>query len=117
MLSKWPLPQPREWINFVNEPASEKELDALRRSCVRGTSYGDDDWMKETARTDVAMPGFQQVADAVFVVRPRDKSCRGLRSNSGQLPLSINRFLDVERCQPKLLISLPRSLWGVYSRP
>jgi putative transposase len=50
MLSKWPLARPQKWVNFVNEPASEKEPDALRRSCIRGTPYGDDDWMKETAK-------------------------------------------------------------------
>ena len=50
MLSKWPLARPRKWVNFVNEPASEKELEALRRSCVRGTPYGDDDWIKQNAK-------------------------------------------------------------------
>lgn len=24
MLSKWPLPRPRKWLVYVNEPASEK---------------------------------------------------------------------------------------------
>ena len=50
MLSKWPLPRPRKWIDFVNQSVSEKELQALRGSCVRGTPYGDDDWVKKTAK-------------------------------------------------------------------
>ena len=29
MLSKWPLPRPRKWVAYVNEPASEQELEAL----------------------------------------------------------------------------------------
>lgn len=49
MLLKWPIALPRKRADFVSEPASEQELEALRRSCVRGTPYGDDDWMKETA--------------------------------------------------------------------
>jgi putative transposase len=36
MLSKWPVPVPRRWRQFVNEPASEAELKAIRNSCVRG---------------------------------------------------------------------------------
>ena len=50
MLSKWPLPRPRKWVAYVNEPASERELEALRRSCVRGSPYGSDEWVHETAK-------------------------------------------------------------------
>ena len=50
MLSAWPLPRPRKWLDYVNEPASEKELEEIRRSCVRGTPYGSDDWVKRTAK-------------------------------------------------------------------
>ena len=50
MLSPWPLPRPRKWLAYVNEPASEKELEALRQSCVRGTPYGSSDWVQKTAK-------------------------------------------------------------------
>ncbi len=50
MLSKWPIPHPRKWIQYVNEPASEAELKSLRKSCVRGTPYGSPDWVIETAK-------------------------------------------------------------------
>ena len=50
MLSNWPLPRPRRWLAYVNEPASEMELEALRRSCVRGSPYGSDQWVKQTAK-------------------------------------------------------------------
>lgn len=43
MLLKWPIELPGKWADFVIEPASEQEREALRRSCVRGTPYGDDD--------------------------------------------------------------------------
>ena len=50
MLSKWPLPRPRKWVAYVNEPASEEELKALRRSCVRGAPYGSQEWVQKTAK-------------------------------------------------------------------
>ena len=48
-LSKWPLPRPRKWLAYVNEPAGEEELKALRHSCVRGTPYGSEEWVQKTA--------------------------------------------------------------------
>jgi putative transposase len=50
MISDWPLPRPRKWLRYVNEPETEAELSALRRSCLRGTPYGSPDWIKKTAR-------------------------------------------------------------------
>lgn len=49
MLSPWPIARPRHWLQYVNEPATEAELKSLRRSCVRGTPYGNDQWVKNTA--------------------------------------------------------------------
>ena len=65
MLSKWPSPHPRKWLQYVNEPASEAELKALRRSCVRGTPYGSPDWVIETANqlgmeSTLRLPGSQR---------------------------------------------------------
>ena len=48
-LSDWPLPLPGDWKEFVNEPQSEAELDAIRRSVVRGQPYGGEAWAKKTA--------------------------------------------------------------------
>lgn len=50
MLAKWPASKPRNWVTYVNEPASETELEALRRSCVRGAPYGSSDWVAKTAK-------------------------------------------------------------------
>lgn len=50
MLSDWPLPRPRKWLQYVNEAETEAELSALRRSCLRGTPYGSSDWVKHTAK-------------------------------------------------------------------
>ena len=50
LLSPWPLPRPRQWLQYVNEPETEAEISALRRSTVRGTPYGSPDWVARTAR-------------------------------------------------------------------
>ena len=50
MLSDWPLPRPRKWVQYVNQPASDAELEAIRRSCRRGAPYGSEAWVKKTAK-------------------------------------------------------------------
>ncbi len=39
-LSAWPVRRSRNWAQNVNQPSNEKELQAIRRSCNRGTFYG-----------------------------------------------------------------------------
>ena len=41
LLSSWPLPRPVDWLEIVNQPQSEAELDALRRCVHRGSPYFD----------------------------------------------------------------------------
>jgi putative transposase len=50
MLSDWPLPRPRSWLQYVNQPQSEAELEAIRRSLQRGQPYGSDTWSRATAK-------------------------------------------------------------------
>jgi putative transposase len=50
-LAPWPLERPRDWIDWVNEPQSQVELDALRCSVQRGRPYGADTWVQATAET------------------------------------------------------------------
>lgn len=49
-LSTWPLSRPREWLKYVNEPQTEAELDALRRSVTRGQPFGSPQWTAATAK-------------------------------------------------------------------
>ena len=49
LLSDWPLPRPRNWVELVNRPQSEEELKALRRSVNRGTPFGSAPWQKNVA--------------------------------------------------------------------
>ena len=50
MLSDWPVPRPRKWVQSVNEAATDAELEVIRRSCRRGSPYVSADWVKKTAK-------------------------------------------------------------------
>jgi putative transposase len=49
-LADWPVARPADWVDFVNEPHGEAELEALRRSVARGCPFGDDEWQAETVK-------------------------------------------------------------------
>ncbi len=49
-LSAGPLPRPDDWLEWLNQPQTEAELTALRRSVNRGRPYGGDDWVERTAK-------------------------------------------------------------------
>jgi hypothetical protein len=42
--------RPTDWIEFVNEPERESELEDLRSSAQRGRPYGSEDWMIRIAK-------------------------------------------------------------------
>ena len=48
-LSPWPVSRPRDWPAIVNQPQSEAELEAIRRSIARGAPLGEPDWVRQTA--------------------------------------------------------------------
>ena len=48
-LADWPVTCPDDWLTVVNEPQSEGELEALRRSLLRSCPYGDRAWQRRTA--------------------------------------------------------------------
>jgi len=50
ILNAWPLPMPRSWKTLIDEPQTEGELEAIRRSVSRSRPYGKDDWVKATAK-------------------------------------------------------------------
>lgn len=50
LISPWPLPRPRRWLDWVNEPQTEAELAAVRRSISRGCPYGDETWTDNAVR-------------------------------------------------------------------
>ena len=50
ILSAWPLPRPSDWLEIVNRPQSQAELDVLRQCVRRGRPFGTADWVAETAQ-------------------------------------------------------------------
>jgi putative transposase len=46
----WPMPRPGNWLDQVNEPASQAEMEALRESARRGAPYGHSDWTASIAQ-------------------------------------------------------------------
>jgi putative transposase len=48
-LDRGPVPRGPEWLDWVNEPLTEAELEAVRTSLVRGRPFGAATWQKRTA--------------------------------------------------------------------
>jgi putative transposase len=48
-LHSWPVPQPDDWVKWVNRPQTEAELDAVRRSMARAQPFGSEAWQQQTA--------------------------------------------------------------------
>ncbi len=66
-LDPGPVPRPLNWLELVNQPASEEELQRLRQSVERGCPYGADGWVKATAHA----LGLQST------LRPRGRPAKG----------------------------------------
>jgi putative transposase len=63
VLDDGPVPRGRKWLDWVNEPLTEAELEALRQSVARGRPYGTERWQKRAA----ANLGLE------FTLRPRGR--------------------------------------------
>lgn len=50
LLSEWPIPRPRNWVERVNLPETEAELEALRRAVNRGSPFGSSRWVERTVK-------------------------------------------------------------------
>ena len=49
VVTDWPVPRPTDWMSFVNQALTLKELGELRLSAQRGCPFGSDDWRTRTA--------------------------------------------------------------------
>ncbi|MDF0676355.1 MAG: hypothetical protein P0120_18770 [Nitrospira sp.] len=45
-----PVPEPKDWVDWVNAPMTDTEVAALRHSVNRGTPFGSAAWVQRTAR-------------------------------------------------------------------
>jgi putative transposase len=50
LLSAWPIPRLPNWVERVNEPLTQREIDAVRRSAQRGSPFGESSWIEATAK-------------------------------------------------------------------
>ena len=44
-----PVPLPRQWARWVNEPMTDAEVESIRRSVNRGTPFGTEAWARRMA--------------------------------------------------------------------
>jgi len=49
LLADWPLGEPSDWCQQVNDPQTEAELNAIRRCVHRGSPYGATNWGERAA--------------------------------------------------------------------
>lgn len=49
LLSDWPVARPRQWLAHVNRPQTKAEIDAIRQSIRRGSPFGSEGWVQQTA--------------------------------------------------------------------
>ena len=50
LLSAWPVPRLPSWVKRVNEPLTDKELEAVRLCTRRGRPFGESEWVTKTAQ-------------------------------------------------------------------
>ena len=49
LLSEWPVERPADWLQWVNQPQTKAELEALRQSTNKGRPFGEEPWQQKTA--------------------------------------------------------------------
>ena len=50
ILSEWPVERPKDYLKFLNEPQSDKEVDIIRRSINKSIPFGSDHWATKTVK-------------------------------------------------------------------
>ncbi|MCU0874815.1 MAG: hypothetical protein MUE50_21000 [Pirellulaceae bacterium] len=63
VLAVWPVSRPRNWLAWVHQGQTERELKAVRLSLQRGGPFGDESWQQRTA----------EQLTLVYAFRPRGR--------------------------------------------
>ena len=50
LLASWPIARLPRWVDRVNEPLTDDELESVRRSAQRGSPFGDASWVESSAK-------------------------------------------------------------------
>ena len=45
ILSSWPIPEPRDYLSFINEPQTHEEEESIEKSIQRDRPFGKDIWV------------------------------------------------------------------------
>jgi putative transposase len=60
-LARWPIPEPADWVEHVNRPQTDGELDAFRRLVREDEPFGGEEWKrtlpKDMSRLSRRQPG------------------------------------------------------------
>ena len=70
-LHQWPIPRPLTWLEWVNADEHHEQVEALRRSVVKGQPFGSEPWTKQmVTRWNLGM-----------TLRERGRPSKELRNN------------------------------------
>lgn len=47
LLDDWPVPPPRDYLSFLNEPQTATELESIRTAIRRGNPFGSTQWVEQ----------------------------------------------------------------------
>ena len=50
LLSPWPIPRLPRWLEHVNQPLTDRELAAVRKSAKRGCPFGEPSWIESSVK-------------------------------------------------------------------
>jgi putative transposase len=84
-LCDWPVDRPADWLRRVNEPETAAELEAVRRSCRRGSPFGPQPWVEDLAgrmglESTLRPPG-RPKKNAAGILEPEPDSRDGSKGN------------------------------------
>jgi hypothetical protein len=97
----WPLRRPRSWLPYVNQPQSEAELEAIRRSFKRAQRYKGD----ARVRAAVARLGLEPFAWPTLT-KPQKRRSAGVLP--GSTIARIRGGEPVVQSQPRYVLEIGR---------
>jgi len=50
LLSTWPVPRPKNYLSWLNEPQTPAEEEAIRKAIMKSSPFGSDAWVSRTVK-------------------------------------------------------------------
>ena len=73
ILSAWPVGRPRRWVEMVNAPQTQSEVEAVQAALLRGRPFGGERWVKSAANRLSLEGTLRHAADRENVRKARKK--------------------------------------------